>query len=188
MLLTLYIDQRRRNDFKSGWASPGKSRWSVVITKTKTKESNAKKWVGQAYTVKKSGWATGPHGSAATDIDSTLLVFNTSFKLALTPFWLSNDDIFQFCSEPNLPYHMTPSPTPIISFDMPMNKHTQKVYLLGANSGKTPPVCESLACLGSDQSHVPIGIFKSQYPPPHRPMIHDTLITALHIWFIIITL
>ena len=42
----IYYTQRRRNDFESGWASPGKSRWSVVISKTKTKESNAK-----------SGWA-----------------------------------------------------------------------------------------------------------------------------------
>ena len=54
--------QGRRNDFERGWASPGKRRWSVVISKTKTTESNAKsgwarptqfkKWVGH--------WPTWP--------------------------------------------------------------------------------------------------------------------------------
>ena len=33
------FEQRWRKFFESGWASPGKSRWSVVISKTKTKES-----------------------------------------------------------------------------------------------------------------------------------------------------
>ena len=46
LYVSLTCEQRRQNDFGSGWASPGKSRWSVVISKTKTKESNAK-----------SGWA-----------------------------------------------------------------------------------------------------------------------------------
>ena len=57
LLFMIHFKQWRWNDFKSGWASPGKSWRSVVISKTKTKESNAK-----------SGWATGPHGSTTTDL------------------------------------------------------------------------------------------------------------------------
>ena len=54
--------QRRRNDFESGWASPGKSRRSVVISKTKTKESNAKSGLDRPTQLKKwvGHWPTWP--------------------------------------------------------------------------------------------------------------------------------
>ena len=75
----LILFNQRWNDFESGWASLGKRRWSVVISKTRTKESNAK-----------SGWATGPHGphgSAATVFNTVLLKTGK----ALSPLTLYSD-------------------------------------------------------------------------------------------------